>query len=144
MMLMLMKCVFWRSKNQDINAGDTTEAELIGMIAAANELMWLKKFCTDLAIDAKKQTLWGDKKRASLIAVNTVSSDRSMHTCVRRLRVREAVELDEIVVDLTGTKFMLAGGLTKVWLGPALSDMRDKLQLVDVGPPPREACGGVS
>ena len=32
-------CVFWRSKRQDIIAGDTTEAEMIAMSSAANELM---------------------------------------------------------------------------------------------------------
>ena len=122
---------------------NTTEAELIGTSAAANELMWLKKFCTDLAIDVRKTTLWGDNKSAHLIAVNPVSSDRSKHIRLRHLRVREAVELDEITVDWIGTKFILADGLTKVLLGPALSDMRDKLHLVDVGPPPREPCGGV-
>ena len=107
-------------------------------------MMWLKKFCTDLAIDASKPTLWGDNKGAKLIAVNPVSSDRSKHIHVRHLRVREAVELDEITVDWIGTKFMLADGLTKVLPGPALSDMRDKFHLVDVGPAPREPCGGVS
>ena len=35
-------CVFWRSKRQDIIAGDTTEAELIAMSSAANELMLIK------------------------------------------------------------------------------------------------------
>ena len=35
-------CVVWRSKRQDIIAGDTTEAELIAMSSAANELMWIK------------------------------------------------------------------------------------------------------
>ena len=40
---------------------------------------------------------------------------------------------------------MLADGLTKVLPGPALSAMRNKLHLVvDVRPPPRDACGGVS
>ena len=132
------------SKRQDITPGVITEAELIGMSAAANELMWLKKFCTDLAIDAKKPTLWGNNKSANQIAVNPISSDRSKHIRVRHLRVREAVELDEITVDWIGTKFMLADGLTKVLPGPALSDMRDNLHLVDVGPPPREPCEGVS
>ena len=106
-------CVFWRSKRQDIIAGDTTEAELIGMSTAANELMWLKKFRTDLAIDASKPTLWGDNKSANLIAVNPVSSDRSKHIRVQHLRVREAVELDEITVDWIGTKFMLADGFAR-------------------------------
>ena len=41
-------CVFWRSKRQDIIAGDTTEAELIAISSAANELMWIKLLCTDL------------------------------------------------------------------------------------------------
>ena len=94
-------------------------------------------------------TLWGDKKSANLLATNAVSSDRSKHICVRRLtrcrhlRVRHAAEAEEIANDWIGTKFMLADGLTKVLPGPALSDMRDKLYLVDVGPP-REPCGGVS
>ena len=96
MLMMHGNCVFWRSKRQGIIAGDTTEAELIGMSTAANELMWLKKFCTDLAINASKPTLWGDNKGANLIAVNPASSDRSKHIRVRHLRVRGAVELDEI------------------------------------------------
>ena len=32
-------CVSWRSKRQDIIAGDATEAELIAISSAANELM---------------------------------------------------------------------------------------------------------
>ena len=35
-------CVFWRSKRQEIIAGDTTEAELIAMSSTANELRWAK------------------------------------------------------------------------------------------------------
>ena len=142
MLMMYGNCVLWRSKRQDIIAGDTTEAELIGMSAAANELMWLKNFCTDLAIDAKKPMLWGDNKSANLIALNQVSIDRSKHIRVRRRRVREAEELDEITVDWIGTKFTLAVSLPKVLPGPALPDMRDELHMVAVGPPPREPCRG--
>ena len=76
--------------------------------------------------------------------MNPVCSDRSKHILVQHLRVRASVELDEIRVDWIGTKFMLADGLTKVLPGPALSGMRDKLHLVDVGPVPCEPCGGVS
>ena len=32
-------CVFWRSRRQDIIAGDTRKTELIAMSSAANELM---------------------------------------------------------------------------------------------------------
>ena len=91
-----------------------------------------------------RKTLWGDNKSANLIAVNPVSGDRSKQIRVRHLRAREAVELDEITVDWIGTKFMVADGLTKVLPRPALSDVSDKLHLVDVGQPPRDACGGVS
>ena len=87
--------------------------------------------------------LWGDNKSANLLATNPVSSDRSKHIRVRHLRVRDAVEAEENEIDWIGTKFMLADGLTKVLAGPALSDMRDKLHLVNVGPP-RKPCGGVS
>ena len=49
--------VFWRPKRQDIIVGDTTEAALMAMSSAANELMWIKQLCTDLSITAKKPTL---------------------------------------------------------------------------------------
>ena len=57
--------------------------------------------------------------------------------------MRDAVEAEEIEIDWIATKFMLANGLTKVLVGRELSDMRDKLHQVDVGPP-RKPCGGVS
>ena len=88
-------------------------------------------------------TFWGDNKSANLLAANPVSSDCSKHIHVRHLRVRDAVEMEEIAIDWIGTKFMLAHGLTKVLPGPELSDMRDKLHLLDAGPP-RRPCGGVS
>ena len=69
------------------------------------------------------------------MAINPVSSDRSKHIRVRHLTARDAVEAEGIQMDWIGTKFMLADGLTKVLPGPALSDMRDKLHLVDVGLP---------
>ena len=122
-------CVFWRSKRQDIIAGDTTEAKLIAMSSAENELMWIKQLCTDLSITARKPTLWGDNKSANLLAVNPISSDRSKHIPVRHLRVREYLEHDEMDVQWVGTKEMLADGFTKTLPGCALSDLRDKLHL---------------
>ena len=119
-------CLFWRSKRQDIIAGDTTEVELIAMSSAANELMWIKQLCPDLSITAKKPTLWGDIKSANLLAVNPISSDRSKPIRVRHLRVREYVEHDEMDVQWVGTKEMLADGFIKTLPGPALSDLRDK------------------
>ena len=58
---MYRNCVSWRSKRQEIIAGDTTEAELIAMSRTANELTWAKQFCTDLQLSliARIQRLWG-------------------------------------------------------------------------------------
>ena len=61
--------------------------------------------------------------------MNPISTDRSKHIRVRHLRVREYVELDEMTVKWIGTKEMLADGFTKMLPGPALADLRDKLQL---------------
>ena len=120
-------CVSWYSKRQYVIAGDTIEAVLIAMSSAANELMWINQFCTDLNITAKKPTLWGDNKSANLLAVNPISSDRSKHKRVRHLRVREYVEHDEMDVQWVSTKEMLTAGFTKTLPGPALSDLGDKL-----------------
>ena len=85
----------------------------------------------------------GETISVNLLATNPVSSDRSLHIRVRHLRVRDAMEAEEIEIDWIGTKFVLADGLTQILPGPALCDMRDKLHLVDVGPP-RKPSGGVS
>ena len=122
-------CVFWRSKRQNIISGYTTEAELIAMSTAANELMWIKQLCTDLSITAEEPTLWGDNKSANLLAVNAISSDRSKHIRVQHLRVREYVEHEEMDVHWVGTKKMLADGFTKTLPWPAISDLRDKLHV---------------
>ena len=71
----------------------------------------------------------GRKESANLLAVNPISSDRSKHTRVRHLRVRDYVELDEMVMKRIGMKEMFADGFTKVLPGPALANLRDKLQL---------------
>ena len=59
-------------------------------------------------------TLWGDNKSANLLATNPVSSDRSKFIRVRHLRVRDAVEAEEIEIDWIGTKSTLAVGLTRI------------------------------
>ena len=122
-------CVFWRSKRQEIIAGDSTEAELIAMSSTANELMWAKQLCTDLSLTAQKPTLWGDNESANLLAVKPISSDRSKHIRGRHLRVREYLQLDKMAVKWIGTKEMLADGFTEVLPRPALANLRDKLQL---------------
>ena len=122
--------VFWRSKRQAITTGDTTEAELIAMSSAANELMWAKQLLLDLHLRPEKTVLWGDNKSANILANNPISSDRSKHIRVRHLRVREFVEADEIQVQWVGTKDQLADVFTKVLPGPALKDVREKLHLI--------------
>ena len=119
-------CVFWRSKRQDIIAGDTTKAELIAMSSAANEAMWIKQLCTDLSITAEKSTLCGDTQSANLLAVNPISSDRPKHIRVRHLRVKEYVVHDEMDVQWVGTKEMLADGFTKTLPGPALDKTQER------------------
>ena len=124
-------CVFWRSKRQDTIAGDTTEAELIAMSSAANELMWSKQLLLDLHLKPVRPVLWGDNKSANILAVNAVSSDRSKHIRVKHLRVREYVERDEVRVEWIGTTDQLADVFTKILPGPALATVRDRLQLND-------------
>jgi len=131
--------VFWRSKRQAITAGDTTEAELIAMSSAANELMWAKQLLLDVGLVAVKPTLWGDNKSANILATNPISSDRSKHIRVRHLRVREYVEADEMVVQWVGTADQLADVFTKVLPGPALHKVTEKFNLTQVVP-----SGGVS
>ena len=122
--------VGWRSKRQAITAGDTTEAELVAMSSAANELMWAKQLLLDLQLVAHRPVLFGDNKSAVILAGNPISSDRSKHIRVRHLRVRELVEDDEIQVQWVGTKEQLADLFTKILAGRQLAYMLETLHLV--------------
>ena len=133
--------VGWRSKRQAITAGDTTEAELIAMSSAANELMWAKQLLLDVNLIAHKPILFGDNKSAVILAGNPISSDRSKHIRVRHLRVRELVEDDEITVKWVGTKEQLADIFTKILAGRQLDYMVKTLHLLK--PEEDEASGGV-
>ena len=80
---MYWNCVFWRSSRHEIIARDTTEAEMIAVRSATNELMWAKQLCTDLSLTTQKPTLWGDSKSANSLALNPLSSDRFKHIRVQ-------------------------------------------------------------
>ena len=65
------------------------------------------------------------------ISNNKLSSHRSRHLAVKDMRVQEHVARERLRVKWCGTREQQADVLTKVLPGPALKDMRDKLNLRD-------------
>ena len=98
---------------------------------------------------ARTMSITHRKKISDLLSANSMQECRTSPTPLvpkeklNSMKKDPSQELDEITVDWIGAKFMVADGLTKVLPGPALSNMSDKLHLVDVEPTPRDACGGV-
>ena len=83
----------------------------------------------DLGINPGKPTVWGDNRSTVCISNNRLSAHKARHLAVKDMRVQEHVEMDRLSVKWCGTKEQQADVLTKVLPGPALSDMRDKLNL---------------
>lgn len=77
--------------------------------------------------------LWN---RFPVISLRVLSPETALIIYI--LRIREYVEVDEVVVKWIGTKEKMAHSFTKVLLGPALAILKDKVQLMKFG-----SCEGV-
>ncbi|KAL4011275.1 hypothetical protein IC575_028327 [Cucumis melo] len=68
------------SKNQEIVAQSTTEAEFIAATATANQALWLRKILLDLDLEQKKSTeILVDNKVAIAISHNPVFYKKTKH-----------------------------------------------------------------
>ena len=121
--------VYWKSNRQATVAGDPTESELIALSSSCNDILWFQKLLVDLGYCPALPTLWGDNKSTVSISGNKLSSHKSRHLAVKDMRVQEHVARERLTVKWCGTKEQQADVLTKVLPGPALKDMRDKLNL---------------
>ncbi len=122
-------CVFWRSKVQDTIADSTMHAEIIAMTSAANEMLWMKHLLLDLGFTVAQPVLWGDNKSALFCAECEHLTPKSRHIERKDMYVKDLVQRQYIKTEWCQSSDQLADVMTKVLPGPALTAVRDALQL---------------
>ena len=111
--------------------------EIRGMVKAICELLWLKKFLTELGFEPKSEMrLLCDNKAAIDISHNPVQHDRTKHVEVDRHFIKEKLEAKVITIPFVRSSEQLADVLTKPVLSKIFNDSIERLGMIDIYAPP--------
>lgn len=111
--------ISWTCRRQPTIALSSTEAEFMSMVAAIQEALWLKRFETEMFLEASKTILlYCDNQGAISLAKNKNYHARTKHIDVRKYFIQEHLYQDvegEIKLNLQykSTNEMVADILTK-------------------------------
>lgn len=115
--------ISWCSKAQRTVALSTTEAELMALVSAVQEALWLKRLENEIFIDSPKGiTVYCDNKSTIHLAINNSYSQQTKHIDIRAKFVREKLKAKLIQLAYISTRENLADIHTK----PMTSDKQSK------------------
>ena len=106
----------WKSSKQDTVADSTTEAEYIAASSAAKEVVWIKKFISELGIVPSIVDpigLYCDNNGAIAQAKEPRSHQRSKHILRRYHLIREIIDRGDVKICRVPTLDNIADPLTK-------------------------------
>lgn len=111
--------VSWKAKRGTTICLSTLEAEYTALTEATREIEWLRNLFFEINIPIKTPTLlFGDNLGAISKTIDPVLHNRTKHTLIKFLYVKEKVEQGLIVVEYLETSKMPADGLTKALSPP--------------------------
>ncbi|SGZ01935.1 BQ5605_C033g11174 [Microbotryum silenes-dioicae] len=110
--------ISWQSKQQTLVATSTTESEILAVLSATKEVIWLHQVAKDLSVEQPSATtIYEDNQATIKITYNPAHHARTKHFDVVHHFVRERVTLGDIKLVYCPTNSMMANVLTK-GLGP--------------------------
>ena len=122
--------VAWASKKQSVVALSTTEAEYIALCSATQEAVWLRRLLRSLREEQARSTkVFEDNRGAISLSKNPKDHTRTKHIDIKYHYVRDAVQKNEIDVQHSETKQMIADTLTKGLPKPAFEKHRGSMNI---------------
>ena len=129
------RAIVWRSVKQSNTADSTMEAEYIAACETAKEVVWLKKFFTDLEIVPdmdKPLTLYCDNNGAVENLKETRSHKRGKHIERKSHVIREIVHRDDVIVMKIASEHNLADPITKTLPAKTFEGHIESMRLRDM------------
>jgi Reverse transcriptase (RNA-dependent DNA polymerase) len=125
--------VTWKSKKQNVVSLSSAESEFRGMVKAICELLWIRKFLTELGFEPKSEMkLFCDNKAAIDISHNPVQHDRTKYIEIDRHFIKEKLEARIISMPFVRSNEQLADVLTKPVSSKIFNESIDKLKMKDI------------
>lgn len=113
--------VSWASKMQKTVSLSSAEAEYMALSATGQEVIWIKKFLSELYVNVADMPtrVWCDNQAAIEIASDDQHHDRTKHIDLRYHWIRDSIKRGDMTIHWISTHDQLADALTKA-LGPSL------------------------
>ncbi|XP_020258337.1 uncharacterized protein LOC109834724 [Asparagus officinalis] len=128
--------ITWRSKKQDIVSRSSAETEYRAMAHTACEMVWLRKFMTELGlVQPGPMPMHCDNQSVIYIAQNPVFHERTKHIEVDCNFIRDAWEKKIVSLIFTSSSQQLADILTKTTSSKVFSTICDKLGMINIYAP---------
>ena len=128
--------ITWRSKNQNVVARSSAEAEFRSIAHGICEVLWIKRVLEELKIRIHPLAMmYCDNKATISISYNPVHHDRTKHVEVDCHFIKEKIEQREICLTYVPSKSQIADVLTKGILRENFENNVDKLGMIDIYAP---------
>jgi len=120
--------IYSKSSTQKLNTKSSTEAELVGLCDATNQIIWVRNFLEEQGYRMPPAKVYQDNMSTiALIKNGKSTSERTRHIAVRFFFVADKVKNGEIEIEYLRTGEMLADILTKPLQGGLYEKLRDQL-----------------
>ncbi len=128
--------VAYKSQKQQSVMSSSTEAEYMGQILAATNIMWIRGLLKELEIEGTvskgAMVIYADNQVAITLAENPIFQKQNKHIAIWYHYIRDLIKHGDISLEYRSIKEMIADGLTKL-LGPiAIKEFIKSLRLTTI------------
>ena len=120
--------IYSKSSTQKLNTTSSTEAELVAMTQAGNQVLWTRNFLINQEYEVGRAVIYQDNLSTIQSDKNGRSnSERTRHIDIKFFFLHDRIKSDHIIVAYKSTKEMIADLLTKPLQGKLFQELRDQV-----------------
>jgi hypothetical protein len=120
--------IYGKSSTQKLNTTSSTEAELVAMTEAGNQVLWTRNFLIHQEYKVGPALIYQDNlSTIQLVKNGRSNSERTRHIDIKFFFLHDRIKSDHIIVTYKSTKEMIADLLTKPLQGKLFQELRDQV-----------------
>ena len=120
--------IYGKSSTQKLNTTSSTEAELVAMTEAGNQVLWTRNFLIHQEYEVGPVLIYQDNlSTIQLVKNGRSNNERTRHIDIKFFFLHDRIKADHIIVICKITKEMIADLLTKPLQEKLFQELRDQV-----------------